>query len=51
MKRILFATLVLACLALAQGNLMAGLVGPDQPAAAAMIDDAADPNDGGGGDE
>jgi predicted small secreted protein len=45
MKRYLIATLLLACLALTQGNLMAGLVGLDQPAAASMTD-VADPNDG-----
>jgi hypothetical protein len=44
MKRILIATLLLACLALAQGKLMASLVGLDQPATASVTDGAADPN-------
>ena len=43
MKRLLIATLVLACLALTQGQLMAGLIGLDQPAAVSMTD-VADPN-------
>jgi hypothetical protein len=45
MKRLLIATLILACLALTQGKLIAGLVGLDPPAAAAL--DGGDPNDGG----
>jgi hypothetical protein len=44
MKRLLIATLVLACLALTQGNLVAGLIGLDQPAATTMNDGCADPN-------
>jgi hypothetical protein len=44
MKRILIATLVLACLALSQGKLMASLVGLDQPATVSLTDGCADPN-------
>jgi hypothetical protein len=46
MKRILIATLILACLALTQGKLMAGLVGLDQTSVS-MTDGCADPNSGG----
>jgi hypothetical protein len=45
MKRILIATLILACLALTQGKLMAGLIGLDQPAATS-VDGVTDPNEG-----
>jgi hypothetical protein len=47
----MIAMLVLACLALSQGNLIAGLIGLDQPAAVAMHDGCDDPNDGASGNE
>jgi hypothetical protein len=48
MKRTLIAMLLLACIALTQGRSIAGLIVQDRPAAAAMTDGCADPNDGGG---
>jgi hypothetical protein len=42
MKRLLIATLILACLALTQGQLIAGLL--DLPAAVSVTEGVADPN-------
>lgn len=48
MKRILIVTLLLACLALTSGKLIAGIIGLDQPTAIQMTDGCGDPNEGGG---
>jgi hypothetical protein len=46
MKRILIATILLACLALIQSKAIAGLIVQDQPATVSMTDGCADPNEG-----
>lgn len=48
MKRLLIVTFVLACLAMTQGKLMAGLVGFEQPAAVSLTDGDIEPSEGDG---
>jgi hypothetical protein len=48
MKRLLIVTLVLVCLALTQGKVLAEAIEGDMPECVSMTDGGADPNEGGG---